>query len=178
MSLGSSSCSVRALGYSIFLAAFFGSSTAYAVPSTFSPDEAILESKKKLVLAAEEQRYQAFKSENVEVLKSLLGRDYYHVDSNGRLRSKTEFLQAVSRGDFASYNLAVNSSEVEVNGCVAIVRGLIRVEHKTASAEKYTVRDMRLWQLVSGRWVNTMHQFTRLQPSPSDSNNQHVAVIF
>ena len=121
------------------------------------------EEKRRQIIALEAQRLQAFRDSNVHTLKSMLGKDYYHVDSNGRLRSKTEFLQSLQRGEFVDVDQTVAASEMDIKGAVAIVRGEVRVEHKSVFIERYILRYVRVWQHVGGRWVNTMHQTTRVR---------------
>lgn len=121
----------------------------------------------KSIFALERERWRALTESDSDTLKSLLGRNYYHIDSGGRLRSKTEFLQAIERGDFAHLKFSPSNHEIEVEGSVAIIRGLCSVEQQlNPSADKNVLRYVRVWQLISGRWVNTMHQTTRVKAAP------------
>lgn len=128
-----------------------------------------LEVTEQQVLAAEQERLRAFVQEDVITLKSLLGGDYYHVDSYGRVRSKTEFLQALERGEFADIKITVGDTDVTRTGAIAVVRGVLKIERRsTPVVEKYSLRYVRLWQFISGHWVNTFHQTTRVRPSAQE----------
>jgi ketosteroid isomerase-like protein len=134
---------------------------ARQLPRSPEPDAADL-------LRAERSRADAIMRKDVKSLRFLLGSNYYHVESNGRVRSKTEFLQAIDRGEFALVGFRVEESEIDVFGDFAIVRGVQVIERGPAvPRRRYKVRYLRVWQRVGAQWVNTVHQSTEVKGSAS-----------
>lgn len=116
------------------------------------------------ILRAERNRADALVRKDVRTLRFLLGFNYYHVESNGRVRSKTDFLQAIDRGEFALLGFRLEESEIEAFGDFAIVRGVQVIERGAAgAARQYKVRYLRVWQRVGTQWVNTVHQSTEVR---------------
>lgn len=116
------------------------------------------------ILRAERSRADALVRRDVKSLRLLLGFNYYHVESNGRVRSKTDFLQALERGEFALLGFRLEESEIEAFGDFAIVRGVQVIERGAAGAtRRYKVRYLRVWQRVGAQWVNTVHQSTEVK---------------
>jgi hypothetical protein len=118
------------------------------------------------VLSLEQLRTRAIAQKDVTVLKSLIGPTYCHIDSSGRLRTKTDFILSIERGEFNSAKYTIDSAEVEINGTVALVRGIFTVEKGDGNTvERYSGRYVRVWTNTAGRWMNTMQQATRIRAS-------------
>lgn len=150
-----------------FLFSVLCARSAFAIASAGLDNTVAREAIEKSILAVERERWRALTEADTNTLKSLLGRNYYHIDSGGRLRSKTEFLQAIERGDFVQMKFSSSNHEIEIEGPMAIIRGLCSIEQQSnSSSDKYILRYVRVWQLISGRWVNTMHQTTRIKGTP------------
>jgi hypothetical protein len=77
------------------------------------------------IKAAEAQRAQAVAKRDVNALRRLIGGEYYHVETNGRVRSRTEFLQQVGRDEYEFESYAVDDMEVRAaeDGRSAVVTG-------------------------------------------------------
>lgn len=118
------------------------------------------------VRAAERKRAQAVANRDVEALRSLISGDYYHVETNGRVRTKTEFLQLLERDayEFRSYSVADAEIRLFDNGRVAVVVGRLSAElQPPGRVPDYRGRYVRMWQWTPEGWRNTMHQSTEIR---------------
>lgn len=117
---------------------------------------------------AERLRAQALGQRNIGVLSRLISGDYYHVESNGRVRTKTEFLQALARNDFHLRGYGVDDMEVNLvdDGRTAIVTGTYRVTLDGPGASQPTRgRYVRVWTRRQDGWRNALHQSTEIRPA-------------
>lgn len=102
---------------------------------------------------------------DVTLLKSLFSEYYYHVESNGRVRSKTQLLLSVQRGEFKFLSYKVDEIEVRLTGLVAVATGRFTVTREVGPDKRhYTGRFIRIWEHDGNRWRNTMHQSTEVKP--------------
>lgn len=118
------------------------------------------------VRAAERQRAEAVASRDVAVLRSLISGDYYHVETNGRVRTKTEFLQLLERDayEFRAYYVADAEIRLFDSGRVAVVVGRLSAElQPPGRGPDYRGRYVRMWQWTPDGWRNTMHQSTEIR---------------
>lgn len=115
---------------------------------------------------AEMLREDAMARGDAELLKSLFSDYYYHVESNGRVRSKTQLLMAVQRGELKFLSYKVDEVEIRVSGFIAVAVGRFTVTREVGRDEiQYTGRFMRVWERNGNRWRNTMHQSTEVKPA-------------
>ncbi|WP_177207874.1 nuclear transport factor 2 family protein [Massilia yuzhufengensis] len=119
------------------------------------------------ILAAEKQRREAVAGGNVEALKRIVSREYYHVESNGRMRTRTAFLQAVSNKAFASVDYQPSDTEVQMapGGATAVVVGTFSAVQQAGVPRRIRARFVRVWVRQGGAWVNTIHQSTEIAPA-------------
>lgn len=117
------------------------------------------------VREAERQRALALNERDIELLRRLIGGNYRHVETNGRLRSKTEFLQALARDEYRIRNYALEDMEVEVvDGDVAIVTGTYRAARLDAGAgQPLRGRYVRVWTRQPEGWRMSLHQGTEIR---------------
>lgn len=102
---------------------------------------------------------------DIELLKSLFSEYYYHVESNGRVRSKTQLLLSVQRGEFTFLSYKIDEMEVRLSGIAAVTIGRFTVTRAVGLEQKqYSGRFMRVWEREGDRWRNTMHQSTEVKP--------------
>jgi hypothetical protein len=121
---------------------------------------------------AEMLREDAMARGDVELLKNLFSDYYYHVESNGRVRSKTQLLMAVQRGELKFLSYKVDEVEIRLNGFVAVAVGRFTVTREVGPDKiQYTGRFMRVWERHGNRWRNTMHQSTEVKPAVSALRN-------
>jgi hypothetical protein len=118
----------------------------------------------------ERQRADAILRRDVALLRSLMARQYYHVDSRGRMRSKTELLTALERDDFRFRIYEIESTEVQIlqGGASALVTGTFRTVQAGASARPFRGRFAHLWVRQPDGWKNTFHQSTEIRPAQDD----------
>jgi len=117
---------------------------------------------------AEQRRAQAVASRDVATLRDLISGDYYHVESSGRSRTKTEFLRLLERDEFEFRSYEVSDMEVRMldNGRAAIVTGRFKAETRAVNrARELRGRYVRVWKLGPEGWRNTMQQSTEIRPS-------------
>jgi hypothetical protein len=119
-----------------------------------------------LLAGLERQRAQAIVQRDIATLRKLMDRQYYHVDSRGRVRSKTELLTALERDDFRFRVYEIESTEVRVldSGSTALVTGTFRSLQAGASARPFRARFAHLWVRQPEGWKNSFHQVTGIRP--------------
>ncbi len=119
--------------------------------------------------AAEQRRAQAVASRDVASLRKLISGDYYHVETGGRARTKTEFLQLLSRDEFEFRSYEVDDMEIRLldNGRAALVTGRFRAEMQ--GPNRLRGRFVRMWVLGPEGWRNTMQQSTEIRSAAAHS---------
>lgn len=130
------------------------------------------------VRAAEQQRAEAVASRDIAALRKLISGDYYHVESSGRARTKTEFLQLLSRDEYEFRSYEVDNTEIRMldNGRAAVVTGRFRAEAQDADRPRpLRGRYVRMWVLGPEGWRNAMQQTTEIRPlaTPGEARAQH-----
>lgn len=142
---------------------------AGSVPATVNPSAAHASTARDVaaVRMAEQQRAQAIAGRDIASLRKLISGDYHHVESTGRTRTKTEFLQLLARGEYEwrSYDLQDMEIRMFDQGRAALVMGRFRAEvDASARARELRGRYVRLWVLGPDGWRNTMQQSTEIRP--------------
>ena len=118
--------------------------------------------------SAERRRADAVASQDVDALRTLIANDYYHVETNGRVRTRSEFLQLVARDEFEFRSYSVVSTEILMfdSGRTAIVRGRFQADRQpNARVREFRGLYVRVWQLGPDGWRNTMMQSTEIRPA-------------
>lgn len=120
-----------------------------------------------LLAGLERQRANAIVQRDVAALRHLMDRQYYHVDSRGRVRSKTELLTALERNDFRFRLYQIESTEVQVleGGGAALVTGTFRSLQAGRSAKPQRFRYAHLWIRQPDGWKSSFHQSTAIRPA-------------
>jgi hypothetical protein len=152
----------------ILLAALLSAGTAHA--AGFQSQRAIAAGEvdlPALLAGLERQRANAIVQRDVATLRHLMDRQYYHVDSRGRVRSKTELLTALERNDFRFRLYEIESHEVQVleGGSAALVTGTFRSLQAGASAKPLRFRFAHLWIRQPDGWKSSFHQSTAIRPA-------------
>ncbi|MCA1855099.1 nuclear transport factor 2 family protein [Massilia oculi] len=119
------------------------------------------------VAALERQRAAAFQRRDIAALRSLMDRQYYHVESRGRARSKTELLTALEHDGLRVRNYEIESSEIQLlgDGGTALVTGTFRTLMEGPPPKPFRGRFARLWVRQPDGWKNTFHQATEIRPA-------------
>lgn len=118
----------------------------------------------------ERLRARALASRDVAALRKLISGEYYHVESNGRVRTKTEFLQALGRDEFGMSEYDVDDMEISLvgNGRVAVVTGRYHARMRSLdTVRQVRGRYVRIWTLYPEGWRNSLHQSTEIRPAGS-----------
>ena len=121
---------------------------------------------------AERLRAQALAQRDIDALRRLISGDYYHVESNGRVRTKAEFLQALARDELRLRGYGLEDMEITLGegGATAIVTGTYRTYRTGApDAADGPVRGryVRVWTRHPDGWRNALHQSTEIRPAPA-----------
>lgn len=123
-----------------------------------------------LLASLERQRANAIRRGDTATLRHLMDRQYHHVESRGRVRSKTELLTAIEREDLRFRVYEVESMQVQVldGGSAALVTGIFRSQQAGAAAKPFRARFVRVWLNQPDGWKNTFHQTTEIRPAQDD----------
>jgi len=119
------------------------------------------------IRAAEQRRAQAVSNRDVATLRQLISRDYYHVETRGRARTRTEFLQLLTRDEYEFRSYEVDDTEIRLldNGQAALVTGRYQAAGQGADGPReLRGRYVRMWVLGPDGWRNTMQQTTEIRP--------------
>ena len=119
------------------------------------------------LLLLERQRASAIVRQDIPALQNLMDRYYRHIESRGRVRSKTELLTALERGDFRFLAYENESTEIQLlkGGEAAVVAGVFRSQQAGAGAKPFRGRYVRVWVHEADGWKNTFHQTTEIRPA-------------
>lgn len=123
-----------------------------------------------LLAGLERQRANAILQRDVAALRHLMDRQYHHVDSRGRVRSKTGLLTALERNDFRFRVYEIESLEVQVleGDSAALATGTFRSLQAGASAKPLRLRFAHLWVRQPDGWKIGYHQSTAIRPAQND----------
>ncbi|MCC2955261.1 nuclear transport factor 2 family protein [Massilia sp. IC2-477] len=123
------------------------------------------------VREAERQRTVALNGRDIELLRRLISGNYRHVETNGRLRTKTEFLQALARDEYRIRNYEVEDMDIELleDGGVAVVTGTYRATRADLGGQPLRGRYVRVWIRQPEGWRMSLHQGTEIRPAASYS---------
>lgn len=118
------------------------------------------------VLELERRRAQGVADRDIESLRQLISGEYYHVEINGRVRTKTEFFQMLARdeSEFRSYEIDDVDVTLLGNGRIALVTGRLVAQMQGPNRPpELRARFVRLWALEGDTWRNTLHQATEIR---------------
>lgn len=123
-----------------------------------------------VLLALERQRANAILRRDIPTLRTLMDRQYSHVESRGRARSKTELLTALDRGAFSFRVYENETTEIQLlgGGDAALVTGVFRSVQATPVVKHFRGRYARIWVRQPDGWKNTYHQATEIRPAQQE----------
>jgi ketosteroid isomerase-like protein len=164
---------MRALPFALFLSCALAAGTTMAhVPLRgATPGVAVTNAQSPLVVAlrdAERNLAEAVATRDVDGLRNLIATDYYHVETNGRVRTRSEFMQVLARDEYEFRSYSNVSMEIQLldSGHTAIVRGRMQADLQPVSGPReFRGRYVRVWQLQTDGWRNTMMQSTEIRPA-------------
>jgi ketosteroid isomerase-like protein len=137
-----------------------------ALPGPSAAADAAARAAANGVREAERQRTRALNGRDIALLRRLIGGNYQHVDSNGRLRTKTEFLQALARDEYRLRNYEIEDMEIDLaaSGELAVVRGTYRASRLgPAGSQPLRGRCVRVWRRHPDGWRIALHQGTAIR---------------
>jgi hypothetical protein len=114
------------------------------------------------VLAAEQARAKALVGVEIDALRNMTDVNYTHVESNGKFRTRDEFLHGLEVGEYRFSTFVIDRAAVRLEGNVAVVTGDYHNDITTPEGIQPTkyARFMRIWILREEQWVNIAHQAT------------------
>ncbi|KFI05653.1 nuclear transport factor 2 family protein [Massilia sp. BSC265] len=126
------------------------------------------------VREAERQRALALNERDIELLRRLIGGNYRHIETNGRLRSKTEFLQALARDEYRIRDYALEDMKVEIlDNDVAIVTGTWRAARlDLGQPVPSRGRYVRVWTRHPEGWRIALHQGTEIRTAAQPARQE------
>ena len=156
-------------GIALVLVQLLWNPAGAAAPSAEQGAVAERELRAQLV-ALERRRADAIVQRNMPALRELMDRYYRHVESRGRVRSKTELLTALERGEFVFETYENESAEVQVlpGGRAAVVAGVFRSQQK--GGKLFRGRYVHVWVHEPDGWKNTFHQGTEIRPAADSAS--------
>lgn len=150
-------------------------SPASAHPDTAAPTAALPAVAAREIAAvrdAERKRVHAVVNRDIDLLRNLISGEYYHVESNGRVRTKTEYLQALGRDEFKVSAYDIDDVEIKLLGAgrAAVVTGRFQAQIRGLNmSRQLRGRYVRIWSLQPEGWRNTLHQSTEIRPAAAQT---------
>jgi hypothetical protein len=92
---------------------------------------------------------------DLERLQQLYTEDFQFTHATGEVQSKAEWLAYVAERPFS--DRTVSDVQIESHGVAALTTGRITVTERGPPAGGYTLRYIRLYVLVDGRWHLASH---------------------
>ena len=117
---------------------------------------------------AERRRAEAVATRDIDTLRRVIDTDYYHVETNGRVRTRSEFLQLLERDEYEFRAYTNVSAEIQLldGGQTAVVRGRLQADMLPANRQReFRGRYVRIWHLGPEGWRNSMMQSTEITPA-------------
>lgn len=124
------------------------------------------------LLKVEKQRADAILGQDIVALRKLMDRYYRHVESRGRVRSKTDLLTALERNEFRFQVYENESTEIQLlsGGKTAVVAGIFK--SRQPGRKPFRGRYVRIWVEEPDGWKNTFHQATEIRTDKSECQCQ------
>jgi len=129
---------------------------------TDQEDAAVQAQRTLAVERIEDERAKAIVNADLSALERLTAPDYVHVETSGRVRTRSEFLAAIdpAAGRYERYENF--DSHIQLYGDAAIVSGWFENAYRRADGTRSAkrARHVRVYVLTDGRWLNVVHQAT------------------
>jgi hypothetical protein len=127
---------------------------------------AMPQSAENAVAAVEQRRIDALIACDLDTLDEIIDEHCTHVESNGTLRTKAEFLEGVAKREFSFDLFEIEENQIRVFGHTAVVAGAYRNIVRTRGRPNPVkhARHLRVYVHRSGAWKLVAHQATELTP--------------
>ncbi len=121
----------------------------------------------KEILALEDERIRALLERDLGVLDRMLADDFIHTESNGKVRSKAEFLAGFHERDFEFDSFVIEENSVRIYGNTAVVAGRYhnRVRYRGELRPLKRARHLRVYVKGERGWLLVAHQATEIPAS-------------
>ena len=117
----------------------------------------------KIIQGLEARRFKAMVDADVATLDVLLAADMSYSHSNGLSQTKTEFIDAIRRGELVYVEIKPDVLQVRTYGNTAIVTGRAGVKTKSKGQEMVAeLRFLDVYVKRQGRWQMVAWQSCRL----------------
>ena len=152
------------LFFAVYAFACFVNPASAATGRTTAPEMNI----EATLMRLEDQRATAIVRRDAVALRKLMDRYYRHVESRGRVRSKTDLLTALERGEFRFELYENESTEIQLldGGKTALVAGVFR--SRQVGGPLFRGRYAHVWVREPDGWKNTFHQGTEIKTEKSE----------
>ncbi|MFC3052835.1 nuclear transport factor 2 family protein [Kordiimonas pumila] len=117
------------------------------------------------LIEMEELRARSIANGDIETLSAMTSEDYIHVDAHGNLRTKSDFLNTLSKGPAKYISYISSDNIISIHHGTAIVTGCFENTNVTPDGVKHsrTGRHVRVYIQRNNQWINTLHQGTEIQ---------------
>jgi hypothetical protein len=119
----------------------------------------------------EATRAKAMVATDVATLDALTSESYVHVESTGQVRTKAQFLEGLTRGEYSFESFVIDETLVRIFGQTAVVTGSYHNVIRTSAGiqpVKYA-RCIRVYVRDNSGWRNVSHQATEYPAPPPSS---------
>ena len=117
----------------------------------------------KIIHQQENLRFQAMEENNLPLLDTLLSDDLTYTHTDGKTKTKGEFLERLRSGELRYKSIEVVQMKTRVYGNTAVVTGWARVQVKVKGQDTaFQIRFIEVYVLKDGRWQMVAWQSTRL----------------
>lgn len=118
------------------------------------------------VRLAESMRAIALINVDTDQLRAITDINYTHIESNGRLRTREEFIEGLTNSDYRFKTFVIDKIQVRIEKNIAISTGDYHNDIITKSGLQPTkhARFTRVWKLKKNQWINISHQATEYKP--------------
>src|SRR5919109_36780 len=117
------------------------------------------------LLRVENEQIQALLQHDVATLDRIMADECVHVESNGTIRTKAQFIAAFKAGEFAFDAFTIEENRVRIHGDTAVAIGRYSNRTRTGGQTLPTkrARHLRVYVKRAGSWQLIAHQATELR---------------
>lgn len=123
------------------------------------------------LLALDEARARALVEVDIDTLDRVTEEAYVHVESSGKRRTKTEFIDGLRKGISRFERFIIDENVATIYGDTAVLTGRYHTDIRTAEGLQPTkhARHMRVYARRGEGWINVAHQATAIV-APASGN--------
>ena len=116
------------------------------------------------LLDLDQARARALVESDIATLERITADGYSHVETNGTVRGKADFLDSLRRGDVRFDTFVIEASHVRIFGDTAVLTGSYHDTIRTPQGAQRTkhARHIRVYVRTDGCWRAVAHQATEI----------------